>query len=589
MNFFKSALFFKIIVIPFFLVLAMGIGMLLYINNFSMNLVEKNVQQFTKDILSTYQIFSYASIAKGQRHAFQEVIDSFNNIQGVKDVFAFNRNKLMLYKMNEKSVGLPFTKTKDGKYVNTNTKFYNQSHGLFLRDDWFYKDLNESKAKDMMFNKVHPKDPDCTKCHLALPKEADFSNGIFIKEEGKYVEAYSEIPVETKCIKCHTHWKEHEPAGYLGVKIDRTFEETNSLKVTNKFILFMIIFIVIIAIIFLLNMLIVKKLQTSLFNLKIITADLAEGEGDLTKRAPVESKDEAGDIAKNLNKFIEKIQKIIQNLKFSIDKSSEVETVVQKATNKTGETVDFQIQIINKNNNDLNKIKSSVELTRYSMQSSTEAIKETGNDLNKITIVLMEIIEQVTEIYQETQQLIKNAEDLVRNSQKIEEIIEIVSEISDQTHLLALNAAIEASRAGEHGQGFAVVADEMQDISQRTLQSVKTVDEVVREVLRDVNDLKFNIQRSSRKSLKVSDSAKSLTTQTTDLSHNLSNTQQNAIAAIKDTSKITDNTNSLEKSFEKLKNSSQQSKEVEIELRKSAKELSIIIEKLNNEVNKFKI
>ena len=336
-------------------------------------------------------------------------------------------------------------------------------------------------------------------------------------------------------------------------------------------------------------MLIVKKLQTSLFNLKIITADLAEGDGDLTKRAPVESKDEAGDIAKNLNKFIEKIQKIIQNLKFSIDKSSEVETVVQKATNKTGETVDFQIQIINKNNNDLNKIKSSVELTRYSMQSSTEAIKETGNDLNKITIVLMEIIEQVTEIYQETQQLIKDAEDLVRNSQKIEEIIEIVSSISDQTHLLALNAAIEASRAGEHGQGFAVVADEMQDISQRTLQSVKTVDEVVREVLRNVNDLKFNIQRSSKKSLKVSDSAKSLTVRTTDLSNNLSNTQQNAIAAIKDTSKITDNTNSLEKSFEKLKNSSQQSKEVEIELRKSAKELSIIIEKLNNEVNKFKI
>jgi len=135
-EFMKSALFFKLIVIPIVLLGTAIVAIMIYLQTYGNKIVEKSAKIYTDKILKSYVTFSKSSIEKGQRFSFQEVINGMKTLEGVRNVYGFSADGFMMYKDGEKSVGLPFVKRKNN-FFNPNNKYYDQSNGLWMRDDGF--------------------------------------------------------------------------------------------------------------------------------------------------------------------------------------------------------------------------------------------------------------------------------------------------------------------------------------------------------------------------------------------------------------------------------------------------------------------
>ena len=153
-EFMKSALFFKLIVIPIVLLGTAIVAIMIYLQTYGNKIVEKSAKIYTDKILKSYVTFSKSSIEKGQRFSFQEVIDGMKTLEGVRNVYGFSADGFMMYKDGEKSVGLPFVKRKNN-FFNPNNKYYDQSNGLWMRDDWFYKYIKDSIVTECMYKKLH--------------------------------------------------------------------------------------------------------------------------------------------------------------------------------------------------------------------------------------------------------------------------------------------------------------------------------------------------------------------------------------------------------------------------------------------------
>ena len=586
-EFMKSALFFKLIVIPILLLGSAIVGIIIYLEIYGQELIKKDAKSYTDSILKSYRTFSRSSIEKGQRFSFQEVVDGMKNIDGVKDVYAYSADGFMMYKDGEKSVGLPFVR-RNGKFFNPNNQYYQKSNGLWMRNDWFYKYIKDSKVTECMYKKLHPKDRNCARCHYTLPTNLAFKNNKAFVTTNNEVMAYYKLPVDNSCIKCHTHWDKHSSGGYLAIKIDLTKEKEKIETIINKLKLSLLFLSVIGLFIFGYYLLVVGKLRGNLVKLKNITADLAEGDGDLTKRVNIESNDEAGEIAHNLNKFIEKIQTIVDSLKNITKLSSTSSSEVANAANMIEDTIKTQAKLIEKNNECTDFIKQDLASAEESVISTANDIQNTKSVLNDTVETLNKMIVEIQNEAQSEMELSNKATQLSQRSVEIKDILGIIKEIADQTNLLALNAAIEAARAGEHGRGFAVVADEVRKLAEKTQKSLNEIDSVVALILQDIQEIESTIQDNTQKSLEVSEIAQDLATKTEETKGSLDTTIRLSLKATKDTTKINTKVRELTDNSVALIAQANKSEQIGNNLKEIASKLKDIIDTLEHETNKFK-
>ncbi len=222
-----------------------------------------------------------------------------------------------------------------------------------------------------------------------------------------------------------------------------------------------------------------KQIGASLTNLTSRFENIAQGDGDLTQRIEVTSKDEIGQLAFWFNTFIEKVQNTLHNAKDT------AELVSQSSMNTMAETEKSQVKLQNQVNEvtqlatAINEMSATAqEVASSALQAATAAsqIQVSSEEGLKIMNNAAASVEELAQFINEAQEQVVN---LAASSNDIQKILTEIGGIAEQTNLLALNAAIEAARAGEQGRGFAVVADEVRNLASRTQSSTQEINNML--------------------------------------------------------------------------------------------------------------
>ncbi|MBA3008369.1 MAG: cache domain-containing protein [Proteobacteria bacterium] len=256
-------------------------------------------------------------------------------------------------------------------------------------------------------------------------------------------------------------------------------------KTINMLLISGLIFLAIIV----LNIIIVFGISSGLKQLIINFRDVAEGEGDLTKRINIRSSDELGELAKLFNSFLEKLQGILKQIAQSSSSvgtsSTELATISQDLLSNSEDTSQLAKNVATSSeemSTNLNNVAAAME------QSSTNA-NMVASAAEEMTATINEIAENAERARSVSANAVGQAHsasekmaELGQAAEKIGKVTETITEISEQTNLLALNATIEAARAGEAGKGFAVVANEIKELAKQTAAATLNIKALIDDV-----------------------------------------------------------------------------------------------------------
>lgn len=210
--------------------------------------------------------------------------------------------------------------------------------------------------------------------------------------------------------------------------------------------------------------------------------NIAHGEGDLTRRLPINSRDELGLLAGAFNQFVERIQGSIREVGRTMGQVERVASQVIGSTTRTLEDSQVQTERTSSVVAAINQLGAAAqEIASNASRASVQAGTARAQSLEGRAVVGRNI-EAMTHLSTLIASSGAHIGQLNGKTEDIGQILEVISAISQQTNLLALNAAIEAARAGEAGRGFGVVADEVRNLAHRTQQSAQQVKLLIEEL-----------------------------------------------------------------------------------------------------------
>jgi len=317
--------------------------------------------------------------------------------------------------------------------------------------------------------------------------------------------------------------------------------------------------------------------------------DVAQGEGDLTRRLEVPPDREVAELARAFNTFMDKLQAILATVARHVGNLAAAGEEISATSRCQAEGAQQQTDQIRQVATATQEMAATVqEVTAVSNRTSEAAGKAAqaarhGGEVVEQTLVRMQAIAASTGAVAEKIAV------LGRQSEQIGKIVAVIDDIADQTNLLALNAAIEAARAGEQGRGFAVVADEVRKLAERTTSATKEIAGMIRgvqdgtrvavEAIRDSNqevDRGVSATReagmSLREIIEISDRVGEM------VSHIATSTMQQASA-----------TEDVNRSTEKIAEIATASANGARETNRALEDLARLAEDIQNQVGRFKL
>ncbi len=331
--------------------------------------------------------------------------------------------------------------------------------------------------------------------------------------------------------------------------------------------------------------------------------DIAEGEGDLTKRLPVTSRDEVGQLALWFNTFLDKLQILIKDI------SAKAQALDGAAGDLTrlSDTMSHGVGEVSAKSL---AVAAAAEEMTTNIQSVSAAMEQSSSNISMVASSTEEMTATVQEIGQNAEKARSVSEKAVTQSQltsekmsslgqaarKIGGVTETITEISEQTNLLALNATIEAARAGEAGKGFAVVANEIKELARQTaaatidiknqigemqattnstIDDIKTISEVIANINTSINGIASAVEEQS--------------TVTSEISNNISQASQGLLEVNENVAQSTIVVADISRDIAQMSHQSTQVGEGSTQVQHSAQGLSNLAKQLNAMIGQFKV
>jgi methyl-accepting chemotaxis protein len=269
--------------------------------------------------------------------------------------------------------------------------------------------------------------------------------------------------------------------------------------------------------------------------------EISQGEGDLTRRLKVTSKDEIGDMAYYFNMTLEKIRQLVLTIKeqtvnlFNIgsELSSNMNETASAVTQITANIESIKGRIINQSasisetnatmeqiTSNINNLNSHVAQQVSSVSQSSSAIEEMLANIQSVTETLIKNGENVHTLSEASevgrgglQEVAADIQEIARESSGLLEINSVMENIASQTNLLSMNAAIEAAHAGESGKGFAVVADEIRKLAESSGEQSKTISMVLKKIKTSIDKITHSTENVLDKFQSIDHSVKTVSQQ----------------------------------------------------------------------------
>lgn len=331
--------------------------------------------------------------------------------------------------------------------------------------------------------------------------------------------------------------------------------------------------------------------------------DIAQGEGDLTQRLKVTSRDEIGEMATWFNTFLQNLQNMIKG----------IATNASSLSNSSYELASISHQMSSDAEDALsrsNTVAAAAEETSTSVNSVAAAMEQAATNLNMVASATEQMTSNINELAQNsekareiTQKAVSKAtntsekvDNLGKAAQAISKITEVITEISEQTNLLALNATIEAARAGEAGKGFAVVANEIKDLAKQTAEATLEIKNQIegmqgstQETVTDISEISEVIKHVDEIVSTIATAVDEQSVTTREISGNIAHASSGIQEVSRNVAQSSESTSSITQDISEVNQISGAMADSSRQINSGVGELSGLAEKLNTMVAKFKV
>ena len=302
-----------------------------------------------------------------------------------------------------------------------------------------------------------------------------------------------------------------------------------------------IISVAVLALVILAALFLAMSISKPIVKVAYTLKDISEGEGDLTRSIAVTSKDEIGDLALYFNNTLEKIKKLIVNVKGEAATLSGIGTDLASNMDETAAAVNeinanihsIKGRIINQSASvsethatmeqltvNIHKLNDHVENQSIHMSQASSAIEQMMANINSVTGTLVNNADNVKSLKEASevgrsgmQDVASDVKEIARESEGLLEINSVMQNIASQTNLLSMNAAIEAAHAGDAGKGFAVVADEIRKLAESSGVQSKTIGTVLKKIKGSIDKIMLSTENVLDKFEAIDSSVKTVADQ----------------------------------------------------------------------------
>lgn len=321
-----------------------------------------------------------------------------------------------------------------------------------------------------------------------------------------------------------------------------------------------------------------------LARLNSLVGELSQGQGDLTQRLAVDSRDEIGQISNSINLFIEKLQAMFIEVSES---SKEIDNAIQdlnsqsQSNSKTLEQHTLETEQAITAIEELSASANSVEQSAGDAATLTETTNRNAEE-SKQTVT--DAVNSVNALVDQVVAMSGTIGEMNRDTQEIGSVLQVIGEIAEQTNLLALNAAIEAARAGDQGRGFAVVADEVRALAARTQQSTSQINDIIdklrltaENVVSDMTSTRERCESTAEHTNKVMDSLNVVTESVSEINDLNSLMATSAHEQRTVTEEVSRNMSAIQEIIRQLNANASQTISVSSELKDTSEGLSSVV------------